>query len=321
MSGRDYIYAVARIKTKELSLLSRQDMETLLSCGSYNDCLRVLKDKGWGAAGESAEGILSAEEEKTWALMRELTDDMTPFSVLLCPTDFNNLKAAIKCVISNTEPHQVFLPGGTVEPERLLQAVREKEFSLLPEELKATAEEAYPLFLETQDGQLCDVTIDRHCLAAILQKGKELKEPILLQYAELFCAVSDIKIAVRCCKTKKSLQFAQAALSACGTIDVDELAKAACAGLTELFAYLDKTEYAKAAEALKQSNSAFEKWCDDKVMELVRDQKNEYFTVGPLFAYVVARRSEIASVRIILSGKLNGLDDEMIRERVREMYV
>lgn len=319
MSGGDYIYAVARIKAKELGLLSRQDMETLLSCQRYEDCLRVLKDKGW--SGESAEEMLSAEEEKTWALMRELTQDMSPFAVLLCPTDFNNLKAAIKCVCSNTEPHQVFLPGGTAEPERILQAVREKDFALLPEELRAAAEEAYPLFIETQDGQLCDVAIDRHCLLAILQKGKASRVDILKEYAELFCAVSDIKIAVRCCKTKKSLQFIQAALAECGTLDVSELSRAACAGLDELFAYLDKTPYAKAAEALKASNSAFEKWCDDKVMELVRDQKNEYFTVGPLFAYVVARRSEIASVRIILSGKLNSLDDEMIRERVREMYV
>lgn len=319
MSGGDYIYAVARIKAKELNLLSRQDMETLLSCGSFTDCMRVLKDKGW--SGESAEEVLSSEEEKTWALMRDLTSDMTPFAVLLCPTDFNNLKAAIKCVCSNTEPHQVFLPGGTVEPECILKTVKERDFTLLPEELRAAAEEAYPLFLETQDGQLCDVAIDRHCLGTILQKGKASKEPILMQYAELFCAVSDIKIAVRCCKTRKSLQFVQSALSPCETLDVEELGKAACAGLAELFAYLDRTDYAKAAEALKASNSAFEKWCDDKVMELVRDQKNEYFTVGPLFAYVVARRSEIASVRIILSGKLNGLDDDMIRERVREMYV
>ena len=45
------------------------------------------------------------------------------------------------------------------------------------------------------------------------------------------------------------------------------------------------------------------------------------FTVGPLFAYVLARQNEISTVRIILSGKLNELDDGMIRERLREMYV
>ena len=42
---------------------------------------------------------------------------------------------------------------------------------------------------------------------------------------------------------------------------------------------------------------------------------------GPLFAYAVARRQEIDTVRIILSGKRNGLEDRKIRERLRETYV
>ena len=37
-------------------------------------------------------------------------------------------------------------------------------------------------------------------------------------------------------------------------------------------------------------------------------------------AYALARENEIKTVRIILSGKLNGLSDDSIRERVREMY-
>lgn len=317
--SKDYIYAVARIRAKELALLTRQDMEQLLSCKSYEDCLRVLSDKGW--SGTNAEEILSSEEEKTWALMRELTDDMTPFALLLYPTDFNNLKAAIKSVVGNTEPHRVFLPGGTVEPELILRAVKERDFSMLPKPLATAAEEAYPLFLETQDGQLCDVTIDRHCLATMAEEGKRSRESVLQAYAELFCALSDIKVAVRACKTKKNLQFLQSTLAPCETLDTEELAKAACAGLDDLYAYLLATKYDAAVEALKASYSTFEKWCDDKVMALVQDQKSEFFTAGPLFAYVVARRSEIASVRVILSGKINELDDDMIRERVREMYV
>lgn len=319
--SRDYIYAVARVRAKELALLTKQDMEQLLACKSYEECLRVLSDKGWGPAGAAAEEILSSEEEKTWGLMRELTDDMTPFAVLLYPTDFNNLKAAIKSVVGNTEPHRVFLSGGTVEPELVLRAIRERDFTLLPEPLAMAAEEAYPLFLETQDGQLCDVTIDRHCLSAVLEEGKKSREAVLQRYAELFCAVSNIKVAVRACKTKKSLPFLTSALAPCETLDTDVMAKAACAGLDDLYAYLLTTPYDAAVGALKASYSAFEKWCDDRLMALVQDQKSEFFTVGPLFAYVVARRSEIASVRVILSGKLNELDEDMIRERVREMYV
>lgn len=38
-------------------------------------------------------------------------------------------------------------------------------------------------------------------------------------------------------------------------------------------------------------------------------------------AYSIARQNEINTVRIILSGKLNNIDDNIIRERLRAMYV
>lgn len=318
----EYIYAVARVRARELGLLNRQDVDQLMACRSYEECLRTLSDKGWGAGSEtSAEAVLAAEEEKTWAFIHELTDDMSPFQVLLFPTDYNNLKAAIKAVVTSTEPHDVFLPGGTVDPEVMLRCVREGDFSALPEGMAQAADSAYHTLLQTEDGQLCDIILDRACLEELLRCGRASKNDILREYAELTCAVSNIKVAVRACKTGKNRAFLESALAPCGTLDAASLAAAACKSLDDLFAYLAVTPYSEAAERLKESYSAFEKWCDNRVMDLVKGQKMNPFTVGPLFAYVIARRNEISTVRIILSGKLNELDDGMIRERLRDMYV
>lgn len=318
----DYIYAVARIRSKELSLLSRQDIDQLLSCKTYEECLRILHDKGWGSgAEESAEAMLMAEEEKNWAFIRELTDDLSPFSPLLVPIDYNNLKAAIKCTVTDTEPVNVFLPGGAIEPETMIRCVKENDFSPLPPVMAEAADSAYHTLLHTEDGQLCDVILDRACLMEVREKGKAGGVEVLEQYAELLVAVSDIKTAMRACKTKKSRAFLDSALAPCATLDLKELAEAACKSPEDIFSYLSATPYSEAADRMKESYSAFEKWCDDRVMGLIREQKTNPFTVGPLFAYILARRSEIGSVRIILSGKLNGLEEGMIRERMRDTYV
>lgn len=318
----DYIYAVARVRSRELTLLNRQDMDQLLSCKSYEECLRVLADKGWGSGAEtSAEELLSAEEEKTWNFIRELTDDLSPFDVLLYPTDCNNLKAAVKCVVTGAEPANVFLPGGRIAPESMMDCVRENDFSTLPPAMAQAADEAYHSLLQTGDGQLCDVILDKACLLGVLEEGKASGNEILEQYSELIAATSDIKIAVRACKTGKSRAFLDAALVPCKTLDIHSLAEAASKTTEDIYASLSTTPYHTAADALKESYSAFEKWCDDQVMDLIQGQKTNPFSIGPLFAYVLARRSEIGSVRIILSGKLNELDDTMIRERVRELYV
>ena len=76
-----------------------------------------------------------------------------------------------------------------------------------------------------------------------------------------------------------------------------------------------------AAEAIKVSPSAFERWCDDKVMESIRPQKRNAFSIGPVVAYYLARQTEIRTARIVLTAKANGFSEEAIRERVREMYV
>ena len=54
---------------------------------------------------------------------------------------------------------------------------------------------------------------------------------------------------------------------------------------------------------------------------MLQPQKYETFQVGPIVAYIIARENEIKTAGIILAGKRNGLPEEFITERIREMYV
>ena len=91
MAEELYIYAVARIRSKELSLLNNQAMEMLLGSKDYEECLRMLQEKGWGnSESTTAEAILSAEREKTWSLIDELIKDTSVFHVFLYSNDFHN---------------------------------------------------------------------------------------------------------------------------------------------------------------------------------------------------------------------------------------
>ena len=111
------------------------------------------------------------------------------------------------------------------------------------------------------------------------------------------------------------------AMEECQTLNVERLMRAALSGMPDVIKYLEETPYSGGATALSDSSSAFERWCDNRIIEAIRPQKYNSFTIGPLVAYVLARQNEIKTVRIILTGKLNHLPDDAIRERVREMYV
>jgi len=322
VTDNQYIYAVARIRSKELTLLDKPFLDQLLACKSYGDCLHLLADKGWGKSGdENAEQLLSLEREKTWDLMRELVEDMSIFDTFLYENDFHNLKAAIKQVYINQEVPNIYISHGTIEPAILYKAAKEHDFSALPEHMKLCAEEAYEVQMHTGDSQLCDVIIDKATLETIYLMGKASKNELFAEYAELKVAAANINIAIRGFKTGKRIEFLERALAKCESLDIKKLMEAALNDEEAIYAYLETTVYADAVQAIKESPSTFERWCDNLIIKHIKPQKYNSFTVSPLAAYILARENEIKSVRILLSGKLNNLPEDSIRERLREMYV
>ena len=323
MSDLEFVYAVARIRVLEKNLLTDADIEQMIASDGEARVLSFLKERGWGNAdgsGDAAE-VLSAETAKTWKLMEELKIDPKVFEVFSYQTIYHNLKAAIKEVCTGDVHPGIFIGHETLGEEEMLRIVREKDWKALPEHMQAAAQEAYEALLTTRDGQLCDILIDRATLDAIGKAGKKAKQPIIRDYAGMFVDVADIRIAARAAKTGKSREFLARALATCGSLDREKLIIAAAAGPEEVSAFLRGTKYADAAEALEESPSAFERWCDDQVIETIRPQKYNAFSVGPVVAYLLARENEIRMARIILTAKANELPDAAIRERARKMYV
>ena len=129
------------------------------------------------------------------------------------------------------------------------------------------------------------------------------------------------KIAVRCRLTNKNRDFMLKALPNTNILNREELANAAEDSLEEIYSYISKTPLEGSIDALKTSLSSFEKWCDNYIIEKLKEQKYEHMKIGPIVAYIVARENEIKAVRLILSGKLNNIDNAIIEERLRDMYV
>ncbi|MDF2950856.1 MAG: hypothetical protein K0S18_439 [Anaerocolumna sp.] len=322
MADDQFVYAVARIRAKELTLLDNAFFDQLMAAKSYKECLQLLSDKGWGRTGEeSAEELLSVEREKTWDLMGELVSDLSIFNTFLYDNDFHNLKAAIKQVYVGEEVPNIYISRGTIQPEIIYNGVKQHDFSLLPEHMKACAEEAYQVQLHTGDSQLCDVIIDRATLETIYAKAKETGNELLIKYAELKVVAADIMIAIRGNRTGKGKEFFARAMVDCASLDKNRLIEAALTDEEAIYDYLSTTIYADAVLSMKESSAAFEKWCDNLIIKNIKPLKYDSFSMSPLAAFILARENEIKSVRILLSGKLNNLPDEFIRERLREMYV
>ena len=85
--------------------------------------------------------------------------------------------------------------------------------------------------------------------------------------------------------------------------------------------FVSSLGFEKLSEALMSGTAAFEKASDDMLIDMVKDAKYKCLGISPLVAYYFATDAEVKTVRIVLSCKKNGIDNEIIRERVRVLYV
>lgn len=323
MAQTDFTYAVARIRFKETNLLTDNELEGLLTAKSCDEVIRILKDKGWGesAKDESYEQLISSEENKLWNFITEVVPDKSVYSFLLVENDFHNLKVAVKAVTRNESCEGMLIDNAVTKPSLIVDAVSKREYDRLPEYLCGVCQEAMSALLQTSDGQLCDIIVDRGCLDYIYRLKNESDNDIVRLFCEQMVASTDIKIAVRCAKTKKSLDFIKRALAQCDTLNIDKLALCASHGYEEIIEYLRQTDYKSACDALEVSLSAFEKWCDDNMTEVLKPQKWEPFSIGSVIGYIVAKLNEIKAVRMIFCTKISDLSSDVIRERLRKSYV
>ena len=254
-------------------------------------------------------------------MLRAYAPNDRELEILLYKNDFHNLKAALKAVISGKEPQHYFIRPTNLDLDKLVVAIKSKEYEDLPEYIRKTAQEAYELLTRTLDGQLSDSVIDTAALEAMQRAAYRHGGKFMRRYAEMTALYADIKTAYRCALMKKPKSFIETAVCGTSELDKDSLVKAALEGVDGLFAYLENTQYSDAAKLLRESPAKFEKLCDDEMIELAQTSRMTAFGTEPLAAYYLAKEAEIKNLRIISVCKESGTDRETITERMRKLYV
>ena len=322
MKDNNYLFAVASVRAKENSLLSQSDLEQLINAESYKKALALLSEKGYEIA-ENGDysAVLDSRLNEVWDNVHEAADKAEALRAFIVKNDFQNLKAILKAEVMDYEAEGYLVKPSVIEPKMLFDLVSSRSFEQLPEFIGETAKEAFTQITKTGNAQLCDAFIDRKTLETIIAFSKDGGDEVLCEYANAFCLAADIKTAYRAIKTKKSSVFLNTAIADNALINRDAFIEAALSGEDDFFEYLSSSGFSEYKEALLSSSSAFEKFCDDRQLSIVKKAKMTAFGLSPLAAYFVAKETEIKCLRIILSAKQSHISSEIIRERMRELYV
>ena len=319
-----YEYSIGSVRAKETSLFTKADVEQFLCCNGTDELCQLLRDKGYGS-GSSFEKIAEDHMDQTWAYLKSVAPDFSVFDPFLIQNDVHNFKVALKGTMSARDYYkELFITPCTIGHEAVINAVEHRDMRALPEWLQKAAEQAYDLLAHTGDAKASDAALDKAVMEEMLRAAQSFKSEFLKEYIRTSVFYSDVKIALRAARTGADKSYLGSALCEVEGFDEKSIVRAALKDSDSLVAELSRIDSCgcKAAmEEYKKSPSAFERFVDDRLMSLAKEScKRASEGAEPMLGYYLGEEAEKKTLQIIYSGIKTKTDQDIIRERMREIY-
>lgn len=322
MKDTAYAFCVARIRALETSLLDKDFLLKLCDCPDYDSCVSMLKANGWIDGGDSLSEYISSQNQKLWNVLVESVPDKNEMKTLCVLNDYFNIKCIVKCVFTGEDANKYFLSPTSLNVDELRGLIKDNKSNIFTDgDMINAYREAYDIAVKTENGQNAEILIDNATLKVLLKYAAKRKNSVFSEICSFVVDSSNIRTAFRCIDTNKNADFIDEAISDCSNFDRGVFLGCVSKGKDSVLDYISNTAYSEGAEKYLESPALYDKWCDDKVIEIAKKSRYTAFGFDPVCAYYYAKTTEIKTVRIILSSKQSGISADKIKERVRETYV
>ncbi len=323
----DYVAISARLHVLENRLLTRERMEQLIEAREDGECLKIMADCGYPEPAAltlaDLETSLAQAQAELFADLGKALDDPDVLAVFQVKYDYHNAKALIKSQARDVEAERLLVSGGRYDPAALAEGFRTGELEEVSDTFQNALWAAKDLLATSTDPQQADFLLDKACYEEMLAHAKATKADFLIGYVQRAIDSLNLRTVVRALRAQRGKELMKAALIPGGTVAVDALVEAKGAELPALFPK-ELQDAANEGVALLEgqgSMTVFERLCDNAVARYIQTARRVPFGVETAVGYLFARQSELTALRIILSGRLAGLEKDTIRERLREAYV
>lgn len=326
MPQPSYAYACARLSALNKRLIEPQTIQRMLD-GTASDAMRALSDIRYGSLSDATESdverMIEREMSDAMQEVRELSPNPAITDLFLLRADVQNLKVLIKARLLN-QSETVFTPGGLFDRETLTAYVKDKQYGALPEILR-DALNALEKRLEIRvEPQLISITLDRAYLSHALKQSE--KHPVFSQYFRAMADFDNVLTFLRLRAMGASIETLDEVILPEGGVRYADLYSAYELSFDSLNKVLGKSVCQEALLAglnamLRTGSIAeLEKARDNYLVSLLSAHKYESETIYPIIGYYLAKEREGRAVRLIITGKRNGLADSVIRERLVKLY-
>ncbi|MBQ1821663.1 MAG: V-type ATPase subunit [Clostridia bacterium] len=326
MPQPSYAYACARLSALNKRLIEPQTIQRMLD-GSASDAMRALSDVRYGNLSDATEADTERmiEREMTDAMqeVKELSPAPAITDLFLLRADVQNLKVLLKSRLLN-QSEAAFTPGGLFDRETLTAMVKDRQYAALPKTL-CDAMIALEKRLEIRvEPQTISIALDRAYLAHALKQSE--RHPVFSQYFRSLADFDNVLTFLRLRAMGASIETLDEVILPEGGVKYRDLYNAYELSFDSLNKILGESVCAEALlsglNAMQRTGniSEVEKARDNYLVSLLSEHKYESETIYPIVGYYLAKEREGRAVRLIITGKRNGLPDSVIRERLVKLY-
>ena len=318
-----YAYTFGLVKHLETKLMARDKFEKMLDARNTDEMIKIMAETAYGPFSDEKHGTASIEEtlaaelRRTHKSLLPEVPDKGVLNLFFIEYDIHNLKVLLKSRLTcgSTGDADAFVDAGTMERKKfvdLLSSNTDAISEAFPD-YAADIKKAASMYGENGDISVVDSVLDiaMYRRMAELAAGNQLLESIITMQTD----VGNMKLVARAKnlgRKREDVMFLPG-----GTIAESELLSLYEKGGSDVFApFIHK--YGKivtpALDEFREKGtwSGLEKHAAAAMMETVR-RSSHAMGAEALAGYVLAKKLEISTIRMIFVSKLMGTPAERVR--------
>lgn len=328
-----YLDIIPKIRVYEKRLIDNVKFNRMLDLENIDEVLKFLSETVYGENISddinicNYEQVLSLEFGRLFNSLKDIFDNKELINIFLKKYKYNNIKLMLKAKLLNVDLEDILFNIEDFDNEFIYTAIKTENYSSLPDEIGDLVKKVLKDFEENKDPQRIDILIDKIMFGELLKESKNINSDFLTKYIQILIDVFNVKTLFRIKKLNLNRALFDDVIVSGGNIALSNLKMIFSEPKENILnRFLMTNMYKYIKEGLENYVNSddlniLDKELDDYLMEYLKNAKIITTGLAPIIGYINAKENEIKNIRIVLIGKINNVDSDSIKRRLRKNYV
>lgn len=330
-----YGYAVSRLRAMESRFVEAPILQRMLESEDLSGALKVLGETSyaqWMADGGDGRFDQIVEAELRFVLQEthRFVPDVELVDLYRIPYDFHNVKVILKSAFrkasGGSRRWELLTPLGTVDSDDLITAIESEDYRMLPFGLGGVVPDCLALWEQSGDLLEIERRIDGQLFKTLRSLAEKSSHAGIVSWISARIDAENVRNLGRLKRFNSDIARVTSFLHKGGHIAIDQLLSIYSEPFEFWIRALTFTDLGPTLGMLSSKDSDLEailvdmeRALDDYITSVIHRYRYDPFAPENILRYLWMKEMETKNVRIVLVGKSNGADRNLLRGLLRHV--